>query len=186
MFNLRVLLRPFLTRTPAISMRHISDTNRGPTEPESLEMLKSRLGLSEETLVGIRGTGSPYDTKVKRRREVSDISIPKFDGVECLKWPSWMVLRDIKRRHNYEKYWQCRLNLQNLRRNRSLPNLVREIATEERLLTPRSSGYNYITNRCAITGRTRGKFIRYRLSRIVWRDLADHGLLSGIIRAKWG
>lgn len=170
------------------SVRQLSgESTRGPiTEPESFEMLQSRLEMTRESLIGLCGRGSPYETKVRRRRQVTDVSLPKFDGVECLKWSSWVMLRDVKRRHIYSKYWQCRQNLQNIRKNRTLPNLVREIATEERSLTPRDSSINHITNKCGLSGRSRGKFIRYRLSRMIWRDLADHGLLSGFIRAKWG
>lgn len=170
-----------MTRKP------IRQLSGGPyREPESSSLLQTRLGLNEDSLFGICGRGSPYETKVKRRRQVKDLSIPKFEEVECLKWATWWMLRDVKRRHYYEKYWQCRTNLQNIRRNRTLPNLVREIATEERLLTPRYSSVSHIINRCAVSGRTRGKFRRYRLSRMIWRDMADHGLLSGFIRAKWG
>lgn len=188
MFTLRLSIRCHHLRpsTSSSAIRCLGSSNRGPTEPESLEMLKTKLGMSENTLLGLQGTGSPYETQIKRRRQVQDLSLPKFDGVECLKWSSWWLLRDVKRRHYYAKYWQCRSNLQNIRRNRSLPNIVREIATEERQITPRSSSVFQVTNRCALTGRARGKFRRYRLSRLVWRDMADHGLLSGFIRAKWG
>lgn len=112
--------------------------------------------------------------------------MPNFETVECLKWTNWRMLRDVKKRHKNSEYWQYRLDLKNISKCRTLPNVVRDIAWEERLSTPRASSVNQLMNRCAITSRARGKFYRYRLSRIVWRDLADHGLLSGVIRAKWG
>lgn len=133
-----------------------------------------------------RGTGDPYATKIKRKRQVEDISMPTWDKVECLKWTNWRMRRDVKRRHLNAQYWQYRMNLKNILMSKNLPNVVRDLAIEERLSTPRDSSIANIRNRCAISSRSRGIFHKYRLSRIVWRDLADHGLISGAIRAKWG
>lgn len=132
------------------------------------------------------GFGNPYETEIKRRRYVENISIPNFNKVECLKWTNWRMRRDVIRRHLNGQYWQYRLNLKNISRSKTLPNVVKDIALDERLQTPRDSSIANIRNRCAISSRSRGLFHKYRLSRIVWRDLADHGLISGAIRAKWG
>ena len=40
-------------------------------------------------------------------------------------------------------------------------------------------------NRCVITGRARGKKRRWRISRFVFRHLADYNKLSGVTRAWW-
>lgn len=129
---------------------------------------------------------SPYETTIVRRRQIQDPNIPDFENQERLKWAKWTMLRDVKRRHLNANYWQYRMNLQNISSCQTLPSVVRELALEERNSTPKGASINHINNRCAITGRGRGKVYKYRLSRIVYRDLADHGLLSGIIRAKWG
>lgn len=68
----------------------------------------------------------------------------------------------------------------------TLPSIVRSVAIEDRNSTPRDASVNHLRNRCAVTSRNRGIVYSYRLSRIVWRDMADHGLISGAIRAKWG
>lgn len=130
---------------------------------------------------------SPYVTTIHRKREVKDVSLPNFEKVECLKWSDWMMLRDVKRRLKNAEYWQYRLNLKNLSASLTLPSIVRDIAAEERLAnTPLDSSVARLNNRCALTSRSRGKFYKYKLSRIVWRDMADHGMLAGPIRAKWG
>lgn len=131
-------------------------------------------------------TGDPFETRITLKRKVSDISVPNFEEQECIKWTDWMMLRDVKRRHIQADYWQYRVNLKCLAKNKILPNLVRDMAWEERMSLPQATSKNYITNRCAITSRSRGKFPRYRLSRIIFRECADHGLLSGFMRAKWG
>lgn len=135
---------------------------------------------------GFAYRGNPYETKLNLKREIADISYPNFEEVECLKWSDWRMLRDVKRRYIHADYWQKRVNLKNLAKNRALPSLVRDIAWEDRMATPRNSSLNHLTNRCVLTSRARGKFPRYRISRLIFRDCADHGQLSGYIRAKWG
>lgn len=138
------------------------------------------------TTTEIAGTGDPYATTIKRRREIKDPSMPNFEHVECLKWTNWRMLKDVKKRHFVANYAQYRMNMKSLAHCQTLPSVIRDIALEERNSTPRYAGICQIVNRCSLTSRPRGKWPRYRLSRIVWRDLADHGLLSGSIRAKWG
>lgn len=131
-------------------------------------------------------TGNPYETKIHMKRKVADPSEPDFEKQECLKWADWRMLKDLKKRYSNAEHWQARNNLMSLAFCRTLPSIVREIALEERNSFPRTSSCNQLVNRCALTSRARGKLIRYRMSRIVWRENADHGLLSGWIRAKWG
>lgn len=40
-------------------------------------------------------------------------------------------------------------------------------------------------SRCAVSGRSRGVLKKYRVSRLVWRNLADNNKLSGVIKAAW-
>ena len=40
-------------------------------------------------------------------------------------------------------------------------------------------------NRCAITGRSRGYYSKFGISRIVLRDLADSGNLPGVVKSSW-
>lgn len=131
-------------------------------------------------------SGDPYETKVSRKREVVNLSMPTFDGVECLKWSNWKMRRDVKRRVLTSRFYQYRENMYGLVYCKTLPTVVRDFALQERNSTPRDSSINRTVNRCAITSRPRGKLIRYRISRNLWRELADHGLISGSIRAKWG
>lgn len=60
-----------------------------------------------------------------------------------------------------------------------------EIADKEIAALPRDSCPVRIRNRCVLTSRPRGVKRRWRLSRIVFRDLADHNQMSGILRARW-
>lgn len=144
------------------------------------------LNQSRQKHAGFAYTGDPFKTEIKMKRQVEDPSFPDFEKQECLKWAKWSMLRDVKRRHKNSEYWQYRRNLMSVAYCRTLPTIVRDIAVEDRNDTPREAGITWINNRCAVTSRPRGLFHRYRISRIVWRDMADHGLISGAIRAKWG
>lgn len=140
----------------------------------------------KSSMLQLAGTGNPYETIIRRRREVKNLSMPDFEKVECLKWANHRMTRDVKRRIMNSQYWQYRLNMHNLAYSTTLPSVVRDIALEERNSCPRDASRNRTVNRCSLTSRARGKYLRFRLSRMVWRDLADHGLISGAIRAKWG
>ena len=50
---------------------------------------------------------------------------------------------------------------------------------------PRNSAKSRVRNRCALTGRPRGVYSKFGLSRSVIRDLAGKGELPGIVKASW-
>ncbi|CAG9771331.1 unnamed protein product [Ceutorhynchus assimilis] len=96
----------------------------------------------------------------------------------------WMI-RDVKRRKTVVEFAPTRLRINSLRKNDILPAELRELATAEMTALPRDSILHHTTNRCVITSRPRGGVYRWRLSRIVFRHLADYNKLSGVQRAMW-
>jgi small subunit ribosomal protein S14 len=50
---------------------------------------------------------------------------------------------------------------------------------------PRDSSSIRIRNRCELTGRSRGNYRKFKLSRICIRELAGRGLLPGVIKSSW-
>ena len=50
---------------------------------------------------------------------------------------------------------------------------------------PRSSSQTRIRNMCELTGRSRGYYRKFKLSRIMLRELAGKGLVPGLIKASW-
>ncbi|MDC0344845.1 30S ribosomal protein S14 [Alphaproteobacteria bacterium] len=50
---------------------------------------------------------------------------------------------------------------------------------------PRNSAPVRYRNRCVLTGRPRGTYRRFKLSRIGFRDLASTGQLPGVTKASW-
>ena len=50
---------------------------------------------------------------------------------------------------------------------------------------PRNSAPCRVRNRCIITGRARGNYRKFKLSRIAFRELANNGKLPGITKSSW-
>ncbi|MEM1203176.1 MAG: 30S ribosomal protein S14 [Acidobacteriota bacterium] len=61
----------------------------------------------------------------------------------------------------------------------------REDAFRRLVKMPRNSSKVRIRNRCELTGRPRGYYRKFGLSRIALRDLALRGDLPGVIKASW-
>lgn len=50
---------------------------------------------------------------------------------------------------------------------------------------PRDSNPNRMKNRCNLTGRTRGYYRKFGLSRLMLRKLAHDGKIPGLVKASW-
>ena len=50
---------------------------------------------------------------------------------------------------------------------------------------PRNGAKERIRNRCQLTGRGRGIYKRFMLSRITFREMAHKGLIPGVTKSSW-
>jgi small subunit ribosomal protein S14 len=50
---------------------------------------------------------------------------------------------------------------------------------------PRNSAKVRIRNRCELTGRPRGTYRKFRLSRIALRELGSTGQIPGLVKSSW-
>jgi small subunit ribosomal protein S14 len=50
---------------------------------------------------------------------------------------------------------------------------------------PRNGSPTRLRNRCALTGRPRGYYRKFRLSRIALRELASSGQIPGMVKSSW-
>ena len=50
---------------------------------------------------------------------------------------------------------------------------------------PRNSSATRIKNRCALTGRPRSYYRKFKLSRIALRELASQGQIPGMVKSSW-
>ncbi|XP_075038276.1 small ribosomal subunit protein uS14m isoform X2 [Mixophyes fleayi] len=110
---------------------------------------------------------------------------PTFSNQARGYYADWRMWRDVKRRKMAYEYADERLRINALRKNTILPKELQEVADKEIAALPKDSCPVRIRNRCVLTSRPRGVKRRWRLSRIVFRHLADHSQLSGIQRAMW-
>lgn len=69
--------------------------------------------------------------------------------------------------------------------NRALPIEERFEATLKLAQLPRNGAANRVRLRCAITGRPRGNYRKFKLSRTMLRELGSKGQLPGLLKASW-
>ena len=69
--------------------------------------------------------------------------------------------------------------------DRSLPVEERFEATLKLAQLPRNGARVRVRLRCALTGRPRGNYRKFKLSRNMLRELANTGQLPGVTKASW-
>jgi small subunit ribosomal protein S14 len=84
-----------------------------------------------------------------------------------------------------EKYAKKRQELLSVARSRSASMAEVYKANVELSMLPRYSAPSCINLRCALTGRSRGVYKRFRLSRIMLRQLGSAGLINGLLKRSW-
>ena len=96
-----------------------------------------------------------------------------------------MVLRDVKRAKLVQRYARRRKELKEIIANpKSRPD-DRQAAQEKLQSLPRDSSPSRIRSRCAITGRSRGYYQKFGLSRTKLRELTLAGSIPGMGKASW-
>jgi len=78
-----------------------------------------------------------------------------------------------------------RARLKAIADDRSLPPEERFAARLKLAEMPRNSSATRIRNRCELTGRPRGYYRKFRLSRIALRELASAGQIPGMVKSSW-
>ncbi len=95
------------------------------------------------------------------------------------------VERNEKRRRLQKKYAAKRARLKAIANNREAPIEERFQAVMKLAEVPRNSARTRVRNRCALTGRSRGHFRKFRLCRNALRELALRGELPGVTKSSW-
>ncbi len=95
-----------------------------------------------------------------------------------------MIEREKKRKKLVEKYADKREELkQQFMEAEDLEDKIEIHRKLQRL--PRNSSPNRVRNRCWLTGRPRGYYRDFGLSRNVIREMAHEGLLPGVVKSSW-
>jgi len=69
--------------------------------------------------------------------------------------------------------------------NKQLPPEERFAARLKLAEMPRNSSATRLKNRCELTGRPRGYYRKFKLSRIALRELASSGQIPGMVKSSW-
>ena len=91
----------------------------------------------------------------------------------------------MKRRKMFAEQEAERNALRAMKKSDILPLAVKTKASEDLASLPYNSCITRMRDRCTLTDRSRGCVIKYRISRIKFRDFADKGLISGVTRSSW-
>lgn len=94
------------------------------------------------------------------------------------------IEREKKRQRLVDKYADKRAELKEQMRQAESPLERFELQRELQKL-PRSSSPTRLRNRCKVTGRPRGYYRDFGLSRNVFREWAHEGLLPGVVKSSW-
>ena len=95
------------------------------------------------------------------------------------------IERNKKRVRLAKKFSDKRKRLRIIANDRQLPAEERFTARLKLAQLPRNSSPNRIRNRCELTGRSRGYYRKFKLSRIALRELASSGQIPGMTKSSW-
>nr|YP_009391680.1 ribosomal protein S14 [Laurenciella marilzae]ARW59824.1 ribosomal protein S14 [Laurenciella marilzae] len=95
-----------------------------------------------------------------------------------------MIQREEKRKKLINKYQKKRIKIKSL--IKSIENFEKHIELQENLQKlPRNSLKCRNRNRCWMTGRSRGFYRDFGLSRHVFREMSHNCLLPGVQKSSW-
>ena len=95
------------------------------------------------------------------------------------------VEKNNRRRKLAKKFAGKRARLKAITKNHDLPMEERFAAQLKLAQLPRNSAPNRIRNRCELTGRPRAFYRKLKMSRLALRELANQGLIPGMVKSSW-
>lgn len=98
---------------------------------------------------------------------------------------SAMVQRDLKRARMVKNQKAKRDEVRARATDKTITLEERFAAQLELQKLPRNGSKIRMRNRCGLTGRPRGYYRKFNLSRIALRELASQGMLPGVTKSSW-
>lgn len=96
-----------------------------------------------------------------------------------------MIAKNEQRKALVAKYAEKRAALKAVIRDPKTPFAEKQLAQTALGKLPRDSNRIRVRNRCGVSGRPRGYYRKFGLSRIALRELALRGELPGVTKASW-
>lgn len=95
------------------------------------------------------------------------------------------IYKNEKRKRLSNLHREKREKLTQALKDTNLPFEARLVAQIKLSELPRDGSPSRYRRRCNLTGRPRGNFRQFGLSRIVLRDLASWGQIPGLVKSSW-
>lgn len=95
------------------------------------------------------------------------------------------VEKNKRRERMVKQYAAKRAKLKAIANNKELPMEERFAARLKLAELPRNSAPSRVRLRCELTGRPRGNYRKFKLSRIALRELASTGQIPGVVKSSW-
>ena len=96
-----------------------------------------------------------------------------------------VIERNKKRERMVKRYAEKRARYKAMAKDESLTPEERFNARLKLAKLPRNSSPVRVRLRCEVSGRGRGNYRKFRLSRIALRDLASLGQIPGMVKSSW-
>ena len=95
------------------------------------------------------------------------------------------VVKNIQREKMVDRYYDRRLKLKTIIKDSNSTYAEKRLAYQKLEKMPRDANPIRLRNRCNLTGRPRGVYRRFGLSRISLREMVNNGLIPGVRKASW-
>ena len=95
------------------------------------------------------------------------------------------VQKNMHRERLVRQYANKRARLKAIAKDRSVSPEEQFAARLKLAELPRNSSRTRVRNRCALTGRPRAFYRKFKLSRIALRELASTGQIPGMTKSSW-
>ena len=95
------------------------------------------------------------------------------------------INKNERRKKLVEKNAAKYAKLKEIANDESRDETERLIARLKMAELPRNGNPTRVRNRCELTGRARAYYRKFRLSRIMLRELANKGLIPGVVKSSW-
>ena len=95
------------------------------------------------------------------------------------------IAKEKRRERLVKLKWNRRQELKDIVKNLSKSDEERLAAMISLNKLPKNSSPTRLRNRCQFTGRSRGFLRKFKMSRLCFREMANQGLIPGIVKASW-
>ena len=95
------------------------------------------------------------------------------------------INKNERRKAMTKRYAAKYAKLKAIADDETLEDSERWIARLKMAELPRNGNPTRVRNRCELTGRSRAYYLKFRLSRLMLREMANKGLIPGVTKSSW-